>query len=192
LLLTRQGLAYLSSIADQLCDEQVRAVELELATVGYVLSSRLRARLSRVTLEELVAFRERTLSALVAHAGFNFKHEPLFPSFPEGIPEDTLELWWKKVLVHFLQAEGQPCISCGQVGTTHVLDPCAHVVCDRWCVTDASTERPTARVRRANTKSTGLRRFLGRPPYGSFPPSESFSRSSTSARASTMGPKRSS
>src|SRR4029078_1132594 len=36
-----------------------------------------------------------------------------------------------KVLSHYLQAPAQPCLFCGATGTTHVLSPCEHVVCDR-------------------------------------------------------------
>ena len=114
-----------------------RAIEIELAAIGYVASSRLQERLTRCSLDELRVFRDWTCSALLAHAGGDQKHEPLFRRFPEGIPGDTRDLWWKKVLVHFLQAEGQPCLFCGRIGTTHVLDPCRHVVCDR-CFDGAS------------------------------------------------------
>ena len=55
---------------------------------------------------------------------------PLFRRFPEEVPDNTAALWWKKVVVHFLQAEGQPCLFCGRTGSTHVLQPCWHVVCD--------------------------------------------------------------
>lgn len=75
-------------------------------------------------------FRDWSCPALLAHAGGDRRHIPLFRRFPEGIPADTVELWWKKVLVHFLQDESQPCLFCGRIGTTHVLDPCGHVVCD--------------------------------------------------------------
>jgi hypothetical protein len=126
----RRGVAFVSSQGKPLSEEHVRAVELELAGVGYVLSSRLRARLAVASLDELVAFRAWALSTLVAHVGGDRKHEPLFRRFPDGVPSDTLELWWKKVLVHFLQAEGQPCLFCRRIGTTHVLNPCRHVVCD--------------------------------------------------------------
>jgi hypothetical protein len=68
--------------------------------------------------------------ALLKHAGGDQKHTPLFRSFPEGIPEDTNGLWWNRVLVHFLQGQEQPCVTCGRAGTTHVLKPCAHIVCD--------------------------------------------------------------
>jgi hypothetical protein len=111
-------------------EEHVRAVELELAGVGYVLSSRLRARLAVSSLDELVAFRAWALPTLVAQVGGEGKREPLFRRFPEGAPSDTHQLWWKKVLVHFLQAEGQPCLFCRRKSTTHVLNPCLHVVCD--------------------------------------------------------------
>jgi hypothetical protein len=133
LLLRRRGVAFLSTALGgaTLPDDRVRAVELELAAVGYVPSTRLRARLARTTLDELVSFRAWALRVLLAHVGGGQKHEPLFRRFPDGVPADTLDLWWRKVLVHFLQAEGQPCLFCGRVGTTHVLDPCRHVVCDR-------------------------------------------------------------
>jgi hypothetical protein len=131
LLLTRRGLVFVSSSGPLLPEPPIQALELELAEVGYVLSSRLRARLRACSLDELVAFRAWALETLLAHVGGNRKHEPLFRSFPQGIPEDTEGLWWAKVLVHFLQAQGQPCLFCGRDGTTHVLNPCRHVVCDR-------------------------------------------------------------
>jgi hypothetical protein len=132
LLLRRRGIAFvLPRVGAPLRDDHVRAVELELAAIGYVPSSRLRARLAMTSLDELVTFRDWALRVLTAHSGGGQKHEPLFRRFPDGIPADTLDLWWRKVLVHFLQAEGQPCLFCGRVGTTHVLRPCHHVVCDR-------------------------------------------------------------
>ena len=130
LLLTRRGLVFLSSEGPRLPDEQVRAVELELAALGYVPSARLAARMAGCTLDELVAFRAWAVDALRAHVGADQTHEPLFRSFPDGVPDDTEALWWAKVLVHFLQADGQPCLFCRRTGTTHVLSPCRHVVCD--------------------------------------------------------------
>lgn len=131
LLLTRTGRVFLESSGPRLDDELVRAVEIELAELGYVLSSRLRARLATVTRDELVGFRAWARGALLAHVGGDHAHEPLFRSFPEGIPADTADLWWSRVLVHYLQGEGQPCLFCRRSGTTQVLDPCWHVVCDR-------------------------------------------------------------
>jgi len=130
-LLTRRGLVFVSSVGEALSDNEVRAVEIELAGIGYVLSSRLRARLRTCWLRELAAFREWALQVLVEHVGGGHVHEPLFRHFPDDIPGDTASLWWQKVLVHFLQAEGQPCLFCRRTGMTHVLNPCRHVVCDQ-------------------------------------------------------------
>jgi hypothetical protein len=130
ILLTTRGLAFVATGTNELPQECVRAVELELAAIGYVVSGRLRDRLSTCSLDELASFRDSMLRALLEHVGGNQKHEPLFRRFPYGVPDNTEILWWRKVLVHFLQAEGQPCLFCGRSGTTHVLNPCRHVVCD--------------------------------------------------------------
>jgi hypothetical protein len=131
LLLARRGIVFLGSTGESPSEEQLCALELELSELGYVLSSRLRACLARSSVKELTSFREWASSVLLAHIGGNRRHEPLFRSFPDGIPDNTRDLWWQKVLVHFLQAEGQPCLFCRRTGTTHVLNPCRHVVCDR-------------------------------------------------------------
>ena len=130
LLLVKRGLVFPSSTGGPLDDDQVRALELELSAVGYVLTSRLRERLVRCSLNELVGFRAWALAVLLAHSGGDQKHQPLFRNFPDGIPVDTTVLWWQKVLVHFLQAEEQPCLFCRRTSTTHVLNPCKHVVCE--------------------------------------------------------------
>ncbi len=131
LLLVRRGMVFPSSSEKSVSENQMRAVELELASLGYVPSSRLRTRLMQCSLEELVTLKTWASAVLLSHMGGNQKHEPLFRRFPDGIPADTIDLWWKKVLVHFLQAEGQPCLFCRRTGTTHVLNPCGHVVCDQ-------------------------------------------------------------
>lgn len=128
LLLTRRGLVFLSS--DGAAPESlVRALALEFASLGYLPSERLMRRFATATVDELVAFRAWALGVLREHSGLGPSHTPLFRRFPEGVPEDTGALWWRKVLVHYLQAEGTACLTCGQVGTTHVLQPCTHVVC---------------------------------------------------------------
>jgi hypothetical protein len=130
LLLARRGLVFVDSTGPQLPENTVLAVQLELAELGFVPSSRLQARLARCTLKELVALREWLIARLREQLG-DRKHEPLFRRFPRGVPTDTLALWWRKVLVHFLQAPDRPCLTCQRIGTTHVLSPCRHVVCDR-------------------------------------------------------------
>lgn len=129
LLLTRQGLAFVAGAGFRASENHLRAVEVDLADIGYVLSTRLHSRLARCSLDQLTAFRAQAMAALRAQVGGGQKHEPLFRKFPEGVPDDTLELWWKKVLAHFLQVEHQPCLFCRKRGATYVLNPCVHVVC---------------------------------------------------------------
>lgn len=129
LLLTRRGLAFISTSGPAPSEHVLRALQIELAGVGFALSSRLVARLGKCSSVELADFHNGSLRALQNHLGGDKKHEPLFRRFPEGIPDDTLVLWWSKVLVHFLQAEDQPCLFCERTGTTYVLNPCCHVVC---------------------------------------------------------------
>ncbi|HEY7376658.1 MAG TPA: MXAN_6230/SCO0854 family RING domain-containing protein [Polyangia bacterium] len=131
LLLTRRGLVFAPELDAEVPGALVRGVELELAELGFVASRRLRARLARQTPAALAALRERLVASLAAALGADQRHAPLFRSFPHGVPSDTTALWWQKVLSHFLQAPDQPCLFCDRVGTTHVLAPCEHVVCDR-------------------------------------------------------------
>ncbi len=139
LLLTRRGLAYVESRPDsgepsaegpESPAAPVRGFELELADLGYVTSERLRRRLGRLTVDSLAELLRWTVATLAAHSGADREHEPLFRKFPHGVPDDTTGLWWTKVIVHFLQEPEQPCLFCARGGTTHVLRPCTHVVCD--------------------------------------------------------------
>jgi len=135
-LLKRHGLVFFDDLAEgpargELPERYAQAVEAELAQLGYAASARLTARLRRLSLEALAPLQAWIRQTLAAHVGGGVPHEPLFRSFPDGVPRDTFDLWMRKVIVHFAQAEGQPCLFCRQVGTTHVLEPCRHVVCDR-------------------------------------------------------------
>lgn len=128
-LLARCSVVSLSKGHGSSAENLVRAAEIELADLGYVVSNNLRLRLATCSPAALQEFLEWTVPALLAKVGADQKHVPLFRNFPHGIPNNTAELWWRKVLVHFLQSAEQPCLFCEQVGTTHVLNPCKHVVC---------------------------------------------------------------
>jgi hypothetical protein len=129
-LLRRLGLVVVEPGAAALGERELRAVDLELAAVGYMPTSRLRARLATLPADELGRRLRALTAALAAHVGGGQRHEPLFRKFPEDVPQDTFELYVRKVLVHYLQADCQPCLFCRRTGTTHVLQPCLHVVCD--------------------------------------------------------------
>ncbi len=138
-LLKRHGLVFFDDLphGPELPERYLQAIELELAQLAYAPSARLAARMRRLPLDALAALQGWIRTTLAAAAGGGVAHEPLFRSFPDGIPADTFALWVNKVLVHFLQAEGQRCLFCRQTGTTHVLSPCHHVVCDH-CFEGAS------------------------------------------------------
>ncbi|XKM06232.1 hypothetical protein HF313_24525 [Massilia atriviolacea] len=104
--------------------------DIDLATLGYALSQRLRTRLQTLDLPSLLAIQEHIWKTLAAQLGAHRQHTPLFRRFPDRTPPDTVALWQDRVLSHFMQAPGQPCVHCGRTGTTHVLKPCRHVVCD--------------------------------------------------------------
>jgi hypothetical protein len=109
----------------------LQALELELASVGWLFSAELRRELEKCSDAVLTDYARWLPRLLLESVGGHVRHEPLFRRFPEGIPADTQALWWSKVLCHFLQQPDQPCLFCDGQGCTHVLNPCAHVVCDR-------------------------------------------------------------
>jgi hypothetical protein len=129
-LLRRSGLVFVEPAGGASSDDCVRAVDLDLAALGYAATTRLRQRLAQLGPGELAAWRDRTCAVLAARLGADRKHEPLFRHFPDDVPPDTTARWIARVLTHFFQAEGQRCIFCRRTGTTHVLSPCRDVVCD--------------------------------------------------------------
>jgi hypothetical protein len=131
LLLTRRGLLYLPSGQGGGSAREIEAVLLEFAALGFVASARLRMALEVQSTEQLAALREEAVAVLAEQFGATQKHKPLFRRFPRWIPRDTHALWVQRVLSHFMQAPNQPCLHCRALGTTHVLRPCEHVVCER-------------------------------------------------------------
>ncbi|MEZ4452370.1 MAG: MXAN_6230/SCO0854 family RING domain-containing protein [Nannocystaceae bacterium] len=133
LLLRRSGLVFVDAAPStaRVDENLLRALDLELAAIGAQPSTRLRRRLGALDPAALAELKERVTQVLLTELGGATEHTPLFRGFPEDVPEDTFDLWVKKVVSHFAQAEGQPCLFCRSVGTTHVLRPCRHVVCDR-------------------------------------------------------------
>ncbi|MBT3219507.1 MAG: hypothetical protein HN348_10480 [Proteobacteria bacterium] len=129
-LLQRRGRVFIHGTSQELNVEAARVVAVKLSRLGYLPNTRLQQRLEQTPIDELTALQEWAWTTLAKKAGDNQKHVPLFRKFPQGLPRDTAKLWWEKVLCHFLQGEDQPCLFCGRTGTTHILSPCHHVVCD--------------------------------------------------------------
>lgn len=130
LLLTRSGLVFVEGSGGAASRHTVRALEAELADLGFALSTRLARRIAELPSAELTRLHGWLCGALARSLGAHVKHTPLFRSFPDGVPADTFDLYLRKVLVHFLGGAGQPCPLCAKSGTVHVLSPCHHAVCD--------------------------------------------------------------
>jgi hypothetical protein len=131
LLLARQGIASLAPGDQQPAPALLQAVDVELAALGYALSTRLRDRLATLAPDDLARVHSWLYRVLAEGNGAAQKHEPLFRDFPRGVPENTFDLWVRKFLIYYVQAPDQPCLFCRRIGTTHVLNPCLHVICDR-------------------------------------------------------------
>lgn len=131
ILLRRQGLLFVDAGTASLPSNCIEAFELNLAKLGYAVSTRLRQRLQTISTEALTMLQAQAWSVLAENLGGHRAHVPLYPRFPDDVPADTFGLWQQRVLSHFMQGEGQPCLHCGLTGTTHVLNPCMHVVCDQ-------------------------------------------------------------
>lgn len=132
-LLLSRGIMNVVPGNNRLTDRHLQAFDLELGLLGYAVSYKLRkvlATLSPEALAEQLTFVRDTLGEML---GAWQVHEPLFRSFPDGIPtaDETFDLWVRKGLVHWCQSAHAPCLTCGRSGTTHVLWPCYHVVCEK-------------------------------------------------------------
>jgi len=96
LLLARRGVVFVDDAeetpepGDKDC---LQAFELELAEIGYVVSTRLRSRLSACSPSRLTSYRDWIVATLLEHVGGDEQHVPLFRRFPQDVPNDTLGLW---------------------------------------------------------------------------------------------------
>lgn len=162
MMLRRMGLVFLPKGGAQGPAEWVQLVEVGMASLGYALSTRLQDALGRQPGAEIAALQEWMWQVLAKHLGADQKHTPLFRKFPQDVPLDTLDLWWSKVLVYYVQAPDQPCLFCGRTGTTHVLNPCLHVVCDH-CFDGSNYSACPACEQRVDRASPFFKPAPGRP-----------------------------
>lgn len=108
----------------------LQGLEVNLEQLGYALSTQLAQRLRTLALDDINALWAMLLPVLQAKLGGGQKHVPLLRHFPYDIPENTPLLRWRNVMRHYFQAPDQDCLYCHHRSTTHVLNPCLHVVCD--------------------------------------------------------------
>ena len=92
LLLTRQGLLSPIRGMSEGNHTLLRALDVELAALGYALSTRLRQQLATLAPDDLARTHQWVWVALAAKLGAGHRHEPLFRNFPRDVPEDTYDL----------------------------------------------------------------------------------------------------
>jgi stress response protein SCP2 len=109
----------------------VSALEVELIALGFVISPALRDALLACNETQLRDWHAWLPTELSKNLGAHRVHTPLFRHFPNGVPEDTWQLYVERVITFLAQQPNQPCVLCGSVGTVMALDPCGHLVCSR-------------------------------------------------------------
>ncbi|MGW6867716.1 MXAN_6230/SCO0854 family RING domain-containing protein [Streptomyces sp. NPDC054901] len=109
--------------------EGVRPLEGELLERGHVLGPELHAVLSALAPTDLAEERLRLLALVDGLMGADRVHKPLFRRFPFSVPHDTERWYVRRVFALLAQEPEQPCVLCGEAGTVHAVDPCAHLVC---------------------------------------------------------------
>ncbi|MFK3980901.1 MXAN_6230/SCO0854 family RING domain-containing protein [Micromonospora sp. NPDC050397] len=105
------------------------ALESDVLALGYLIGPRLRGYLAGQEAERLGAIGLGLLAGLESTVGADKPHVPLFRNFPRSVPDDTYKLYVHRLFALLLQESRQPCVLCGEVGTVHLLNPCAHLVC---------------------------------------------------------------
>ncbi|SCG71995.1 MXAN_6230/SCO0854 family RING domain-containing protein [Micromonospora coxensis] len=107
----------------------VRALEADALSLGYVVGARLRAYLCRQEPNRLAALGSALLTGLASLVGAHVPHLPLFRNFPSRVPASTDDLYVLRMFALLTQPLQATCVLCGQAGTVHPVDPCAHPVC---------------------------------------------------------------
>ncbi|GAA3202918.1 MXAN_6230/SCO0854 family RING domain-containing protein [Actinocorallia longicatena] len=105
------------------------ALEADLVELGFVVAADLRAALGALTGDQLAVAGRRLVDLAQREVGADVLHVPLFRHFPESVPEDTLELYVRRMFTRLVQEREQPCALCGDRRSVHPVRPCAHLVC---------------------------------------------------------------
>ncbi|WP_460370580.1 RING finger family 4 domain-containing protein, partial [Actinocorallia lasiicapitis] len=105
------------------------ALETDLAGHGYLLGPELHRALGRLTGEQLAVAGRRLVGLVAAESGADVPHVPLFRRFPDSVPDDTLDLYVRRIFTLILQEPAQPCVLCGDRRSVQPVAPCAHLVC---------------------------------------------------------------
>ena len=143
-------------------NEPLRVLEWGLLQLGYLPSRQLYERLNEIGPMGLKILAPELETVIAESLGAYRKHVPLFRKFPEGTPENTEELFIKRLLVYLLQAPEQPCLLCAKEQTVHPLDPCGHLIC-RACWAGENYSGCPVCNRRINQKDPFIKQGQSRP-----------------------------
>ncbi|MCP4440005.1 MAG: hypothetical protein GY810_13755 [Aureispira sp.] len=103
----------------------VEAIEADIVKLGYIFDAELKESLAQLPLTDLAPFYAWILDTLNKFLGNHVAHVPLFRKFPEGIPENTFQLYIKRVN-EFIKGE------LGTLDNVKILS-CGHAVNkDNW------------------------------------------------------------
>lgn len=136
-LLRRSRLAFPGPVEDRATDQTavsdsdkaVALLETRLLDRGVLLAAPLRRALAALPSRAMAVQAHWLLGRIDKDLGAHATHVPLFRGFPDRVPDDTYELYIKRIFALLLQEPNQPCVLCGAVGLVEALDPCAHLVC---------------------------------------------------------------
>ena len=96
----------------------VLALMANIASLGFTLSAELKSRLANLTLIELKNYSLELIPILQEMVGAHVRYQPLFINFPEGVPEDTTEFYYKRLAGHFMSifyGNDNNLLSCGHM-----------------------------------------------------------------------------
>ncbi|MFF2081086.1 MXAN_6230/SCO0854 family RING domain-containing protein [Kitasatospora sp. NPDC058162] len=108
------------------------ALEADLVQRGYVLTRDLRAALGRLRPLDLAAAGTRLLAQIDALLGADRSHQPLFRTFPEGVPSHAHASYSATIRGYLLCQASQLCAVCERSSLEAgigALAPCAHLIC---------------------------------------------------------------
>ncbi|MFE2412175.1 MXAN_6230/SCO0854 family RING domain-containing protein [Kitasatospora sp. NPDC059408] len=108
------------------------ALDADLVRRGYVLTTQLRAALSRLAPVRLAELGDGLLARIDHLLGADREHLPLFRRFPDAVPDHAHVLYTRQIRAFLLNQPNQPCAHCGRRGAevgVGALAPCAHLLC---------------------------------------------------------------
>jgi hypothetical protein len=132
IVVRRTGRVFVERAAGAAGERGVRALEGELAMLGFAMDSQLRQAVCALGEQHIADLAQWLVPTLAEQRGETV-HIAQLRQFPR-LNVDTDRLYVER-MVHWLlsdtlQDAKAPCLVCGE-GAVHALDPCAHLVCDR-------------------------------------------------------------